>query len=299
MSKVKRSGSKKPTRRKSKSRSAGASAPVSLRNWVEAQVRGARYRLANAAKLGGFVAAGLMALVIAALALFGQLGDVVDMAGRETRSRLADAGFAVRAIDVTGASGDVAHMIAQATEVYEGQSIFAVDPNEVRARIEALPLVSKASVARLWPNRISIVVETRVAYALWQIDRELKIIDRNGVVIADADNMNPPALPLVVDNGAGEYVVEIVEALALYPSISRHVAGAVRVGGRRWNLRLGNGADVKLPEGDVLASIAILAALQAERGILQLAAESFDLRSDGQLIIRALADRASVMERKA
>jgi cell division protein FtsQ len=238
-------------------------------------------------------AAGLLVAAIAGLALFGQLDDVARLGTDKLTTRLADMGFAVRSVDVTGAENTVAHDIVLATEIYDGQSIFAVDPDLVRARVEALPVIRSATVARLWPDRISIVVETREAFALWQVDGALNIIDRDGVVLGIADAMDPPALPLVVAEGANESVVEIVEALRLYPVISRHVVGAVRVGERRWNLRLASGADVKLPEGDVQASMAILARLQDERGILRLAAESFDLRGQGDLIVRALPDRAA------
>ena len=88
-------------------------------------------------------------------------------------------------------------------------------------------------------------------------------------------------------------LVEIVEALDRHPTIRNEVVGAVRVGERRWNLRLENGADIKLPEGDVNASLAILSRLHSERGVLRLAAESFDLRGQGDLIVRALPDRAA------
>jgi len=287
VSKVRRAGSKKTTRRKSNHRSAAVSAPRRLRNWAQAQVRSARYRMANAARLGAMAAAGLFFLVVGGLALFGQLDDVADMVAGKVETRLARMGFAVEAVDVTGARGEIAHQIAQATEVYSGQSIFSVDPEAVRQRVEALPLVRTATVARLWPNRIAIVVETREAYALWQMDGALNVIDRDGVVMASADVMNPPDLPLVVAEGANASVVEIVEALNRTPLIQDWVVGAIRVGNRRWNLRLHSGADVKLPEGDVQASIAILAALHAERGVLRLTAESFDLRGDGDLVMRS------------
>jgi len=287
VSKVRRAGSKKTTRRKSNHRSAAVSAPRRLRNWAQAQVRSARYRMANAARLGAMAAAGLFFLVIGGLALFGQLDDVADMVADKVETRLAGMGFAVDAVDVTGAQGEIAHQIAQATEVYSGQSIFSVDPEAVRQRVEALPLVRTARVARLWPNRIAVVVETREAYALWQMDGALNVIDRDGVVMAHADVMDPPQLPLVVAEGANASVVEIVEALERNPMIQDWVVGAIRVGDRRWNLRLHSGADVKLPEGDVQASIAILAALHAERGVLRLTAESFDLRGDGDLVLRS------------
>lgn len=293
MSKVRRSGSRKTARRRTQPRSAAVSAPRRLRNWAEAQIRGARYRMANAARMGTLAVAGLMALAVGGLAAFGQLDDVALELRSVAEDQLAEMGFAVRAVDVTGAQGAAAHAIVTASRVQGGQSIFSVDPETVRQRIEQMPTVRRARVARLLPDRIAIVVETREAYALWQVDGRLNVIDREGVVLAEADAMNPPALPLVVAEGANEGVVEIVEALENYPLVGERVVGAVRVGDRRWNLRLDSGADVKLPEGDVTASIAILARLQSERGVLRLAAESFDLRGQGDLIVRALPDRAA------
>lgn len=293
MSKVRRSGSRKTVRRRTQPRSAAVSAPRRLRNWAEAQIRGARYRMANAARMGTLAVAGLMALAVGGLAAFGQLDDVALELRSVAEDQLAEMGFAVRAVDVTGAQGAAAHAIVTASRVQGGQSIFSVDPETVRQRIEQMPTVRRARVARLLPDRIAIVVETREAYALWQVDGRLNVIDREGVVLAEVDAMNPPALPLVVAEGANEGVVEIVEALENYPLVGERVVGAVRVGDRRWNLRLDSGADVKLPEGDVTASIAILARLQSERGVLRLAAESFDLRGQGDLIVRALPDRAA------
>ncbi len=296
MSKVRRGGSRKAVRRKSPNRSAAVSAPRRLRNWAEAQVRGVRYRMANAARLGGLAAAGLLTLVVGGLALFGQLDDVAAELGEGAGHQLARAGFSVQAVDVTGAYGADAHAIVAATELHVGDPIFAIDPAEVRDRVEALPGVRSARVARLLPNRVAVVVETREAYALWQVGGALHVIDREGVVLAQADPMDPPALPLVVAAGANENVTEIVEALNHYPLVRDRVVGAVRVGERRWNLRLDSGADVKLPEGEVIASIAVLARLQAERGVLRLAAESFDLRgSEGELILRIRPERAAAV----
>ncbi len=293
MSKVRRGGPKKSVRRRTKPRSAAVSAPRRLRNWATAQVRGARYRVANAARLGGIALAGLAAVSLVVLALFGQLGAVNDYAARTAQTQLARIGFAVDSVDVTGAQGVIAHQIVEATQLAGGQPIFAVDPEIIRARVEALPIVRTAQVARLWPNRIAVVVETRSAYALWQYQGELSIIDRDGVVIALADAMEPPALPLVVSAGANEAAAEIIEALERFPHIAERVVGAVRVSERRWNLRLDSGADIKLPEGDVLAALAILDRVHAERGVLRLAAESFDLRGEGDLIVRARPDRAA------
>lgn len=269
------------------------SAPRRLSNWVQAQIRSARYRVANAARLGGLALAVVTGVSVAGLTTFGQLDDIVELAAANFETHLTYAGFAVETVDVSGAHGRLAEDIVTATGLQGGQSIFSIDPALVRERVEALPMVRKASVARLWPDSVAIVVETREAYALWQMDGTLHVIDTHGAVMGEADVMDPPELPLVVAEGANQAVVEIVEALRRYPAIGDTVVGAVRVGERRWNLRLENGADVKLPEGDVNASLAILARLHAERGVLRLAAESFDLRGEGDLIVRALPERAA------
>ncbi len=293
MSKVRRGGPKKSVRRRTKTRAAAVSAPRRLSNWVQAQIRSARYRVANAARLGGVTLAVLAGVSVAGLTAFGQLDDVVLLAADNVESRLVRSGFAVDTVDVSGARGALAEDIVLATGLHGGQSIFSIDPSDVRDRVEALPMIRKASVARLWPNSVAIVVETREAYALWQMDGALHVIDTEGEVMGEANMMSPPDLPLVVAEGANEAAVEIIEALRRYPAIEQNVIGAVRVGERRWNLRMENGADVKLPEGDVSASLAILARLHAERGVLRLAAESFDLRGEGDLIVRALPDRAA------
>jgi len=292
VSKVRRGGSRKTTRRRSSRSSAATPVSRRLRNWAQAQIRSARYRAANAARLAGFALAGILGLTFAGLFATGHLDDFADAAGREAQTRLAGMGFAVEAVDVTGAGAADAARIAEAAGVFAGQPIFAVDPRAVRDRVEALPDIRRAYVARLWPNRIHVVVETRSPYALWQNEGELNIIDADGVVMAQADVYDPPALPLVVDSGANAAVTEIVEALSDYPQIAAHVVGSVRVSERRWNLRLESGADVKLPEGDVRASLAILAGLHADRGVLGYQAESFDLRGQGDLIVRALPERA-------
>lgn len=252
--------------------------------------------MANAARLGAIAVAGTMAVAIGGLAIFGQLDAAAGQLGSRIGAQFAAAGFAVESVDVTGAQGPAAQAIVAATGIRAGQSIFAVDPSEIRARVEALPTVRSARVARLLPNRVAIVVVTREAFAIWQVDGVLSVIDREGVVLGTADAMAPPDLPLVVAAGANEAAAEIVDALDHFPIVRDRVAGAVRVGERRWNLRLETGADVKLPEGDVYASIAILARLQAERGVLRLAAESFDLRGQGDLIVRALPNRAAAVQ---
>lgn len=80
--------------------------------------------------MGAMAAAALLLVAIAGLTLFGQLDDVVRLGGEKITVRLADMGFAVRSIDVTGAGDETAHAIVVATEIYDGQSLFSVNPED-------------------------------------------------------------------------------------------------------------------------------------------------------------------------
>jgi cell division protein FtsQ len=67
------------------------------------------------------------------------------------------------------------------------------------------------------------------------------------------------------------------------PELRRRVTAAIRIGGRRWNLRIDNGIDVKLPEENSAAAWAELARLERDFGILGRDLTVIDLRLPNQL----------------
>jgi cell division protein FtsQ len=294
MSKVKRAPARrKPTRRKSpKKQTAAASAPRRFRNWVEARLRGARYSAANAARLVAVLALAVSGLVVGGLFIFGGLDDAGASVTRMAERQTASLGMAIDVIDVSGVEADESALVAGAITAYRGQPMLAFDPQAARAEVEALPWVREASVLRLWPNRVSIVVEPRSEFALWQVEGEIHVIDRDGSVLGEASAADWPNLPLVVGYGANAAAESLIETLEHHDEIASRVSAMVRVGDRRWNLRLANGLDVKLPETEMGAALALLSAMHAERGVLRLDAESIDLRQPGEMIVRALPERA-------
>jgi cell division protein FtsQ len=58
-------------------------------------------------------------------------------------------------------------------------------------------------------------------------------------------------LPLVVGHGAASKAKDFLALLDRYPEIRGLVRASVLIAERRWNLRLKNGIDVRLPEADV------------------------------------------------
>ncbi|WP_421790885.1 cell division protein FtsQ/DivIB [Hyphobacterium sp.] len=299
MSKVKRAPARrKPTRRKSPAKqTAAASAPRRFSNWVQARLRGARYSAANAARLVAGLGVALVALIIGGLYIFGALDDAAASAQQMAEHRTAAMGWAVETIDVSGVEPEQASEVAAAIGAYRGQPMLNFDPVEARASVEALPWVREASVIRLWPDQIAVVVQPRSEFALWQIEGDIHVIDRDGSVLGEANASDWPELPLVVGAGANGEAEALIELLDHHSEIGERISAMVRVGDRRWNLRMTNGLDIKLPENEMGAALALLAAMHAERGVLRLDAESIDLRQPGEMIVRARAER--MREREA
>ena len=79
--------------------------------------------------------------------------------------------------------------------------------------------------------------------------------------------------------------------LANEPALKQRVNAAVRVGDRRWNIRMDNGVYVRLPEKAPKAAWQRFARLEREHELLKQDLLSIDLRIPDQLIVRTRADR--------
>ncbi len=99
-------------------------------------------------------------------------------------------------------------------------------------------------------------------------------------------------LPLVVGAGAPEAATALLDALAAQPTLKPRVMAAVRVGERRWNLRMKNGTDVMLPEGADAPALARLAELQAADALLDRPLAVVDMRLPDRLVVRPQAPAA-------
>ena len=83
----------------------------------------------------------------------------------------------------------------------------------------------------------------------------------------------------------------LITILAREPDLKQRVNAAVRIGDRRWNIRMDNGVDVRLPENDPEAAWRRFARLEREHKLLKQDLLSIDLRIPDQLIVRTRADR--------
>jgi len=294
VSKLKAVGARDTSKARRKSKTAPkAAGGRKLSNWAAAQWRAARYRAGYAFKLILTVCGVLLGGTVAILTVFGQIDDVGGlMAGRAERE-LEQAGYTLDWLDVAGAERTGVEEIAMAVGAAPGLGLSRVDLVAARESIQSLSWVKSAEVLRLWPDRIAVLIEERQPYAVWQINQTHHVIDPDGYVIDAADPRDFLDLPRVVGEDANREAGAVIALLALHPEIRDRVTNAIRVGERRWNLRLQSGGDVLLPEDDPASALALLAAMHEERGVLDYEAQIFDLRNAGEMVMRPWPDRAA------
>lgn len=204
----------------------------------------------------------------------------------------ADAGLELDDVLVEGRKRTERSVVLETLGVVRGQPILAFDPHAAKARLERLPWIRGATVERRLPDVIHVRLVERQPLARWQNQGRIAVIDRRGEVILGADPKSFARLLVVVGEGAADRTPDLLAMLNGEPELRSRVSAAVWVRGRRWNLRLDDSIDVRLPEQDPGAAWAELARAQREHGVLRRDVAVVDLRLPDRLVVRTTSEAA-------
>ncbi|HWK46012.1 MAG TPA: cell division protein FtsQ/DivIB [Stellaceae bacterium] len=226
-----------------------------------------------------------------AIALFMMLhtGDMPTVQTAALRATAA-LGFTVDNVLVEGREMTSPEAVLAAIDAGRGTPIFGVSPTKAKQQLETLPWVRSASVERRLPGTLYVRLVERHPLALWQRHGKIVLIDAEGVVVTTERLDRYANLLLVVGDGAQTNAQALLTVLATQPDLQHRIAAAVWVGERRWNLKLDNGIDVELPEGDISNAWAQLADLDRSHGLLDRNIQKVDLRLNDRLVVRVTPD---------
>jgi cell division protein FtsQ len=219
----------------------------------------------------------------AMLHVFGQGARLRERLGHFT----AGLGLRVDEVVIEGRQKTPEGLLRAAIGVIPGEPILTYSVEAARANIEKIQWVASATVERRLPGSIVVHLVERRPFAVWQHDGHFVLIDRDGQTVTDSDVASfASQLPLVVGAGAPAAAAALIDALTAQPAIFERVTAAVRVGERRWNLRLNNGTDVLLPEGEEVKALARLAELQETHALLDRPLQAVDMRLPDRFVFR-------------
>jgi cell division protein FtsQ len=234
---------------------------------------------------GAVLMTGLAAVM--AVWIGGSLVDARDAFAGVVDGQAAKAGFEVTDIAVSGVSGVRAEEVREVALPEGRASMLSADPADVRARIETLNWVEKASVRRMWPSTLRITVTRRQAYAL--LKKPAHPLIAPSLVRPPAANVQWKDLtgnPIIIGTGAAHDAQPLVLAVERSPVLRARVQSATRVGDRRWDLKLRSGAVLALPAENAQAALDQAVQWQTCCAMLDRPVARIDLRMPGRAIVR-------------
>lgn len=212
-------------------------------------------------------------------------------------------GFGVERVTISGLYRLNERDVLRAAGIGVTSALPLVDVETVRANLMRLPIVKEASVRKMYPDQMLIVIEERDPYALWQLNGEISAIAADGRVMEGLHESGLTSLPLVAGAGAAQHVQEFVALSQLVPELTPHIRAGIYVGQRRWTLTMTNGLEVMLPEVEPAKAVLQLASLVRDSHVLEKDIVTLDLRQLNRMTVRltenALASREELLKERA
>lgn len=196
------------------------------------------------------------------------------------------AGFGLDEVMLTGHKFTADNDIFSALDLGNARSLASFDTSGVRSRLERLPWIATAELTRVWPNRLDVRITERKAFAVWSRGGRDYLIDRSGRVLSAVNRGSDLGLPLFSGEGAATEAMALMTLAGRYPEIASRLEEAMRVGERRWTLKLSGGVTVVLPADREAPALDALTSGGDLAGLLAQGNRIIDLRAQGRVALR-------------
>lgn len=243
---------------------------------------------------GTFLALGFLALSIGTGSVLGGHIETLRETYGEPKHMLARlVGLGIDRVTISGIAELSEIEVLVAAGIDSKTSLAFFDADEARGRLEATPLIREATVRKLYPGEVSITLVEREPYALWQVKGDLFLIAADGTVIDKMDDGRFARLPLVVGDDANKRAKDYIALLAQAGPLASRIRAGSLIAGRRWNLKLDNGMDIRLPEIEPAAAVKRLAGLENDMHLLDKDLLAIDLRQPDRVVMRLTEEAAA------
>ncbi len=171
--------------------------------------------------------------------------------------------FAVRAVDVRGASPDTASAVREALASTDGTSLLSLDQRALAARIEHIPTVAGVQLDRAFPHTLVVFVRGERPAAVVRRGSEAWLVAASGRVLERSVRGTHPSLPRVwvprptsIALGTEVTNARVRSAVAAVAQVPREFPARVRdvtSAPGELTFRLASGIELRLGDGQELA----------------------------------------------
>ncbi len=168
----------------------------------------------------------------------------------------------------------------------EDLNLLTLSAQKINEKLESLPWVRKSIIQKKFPHELVIKLQERMPRAKWQSDNKLFIIDAEGNILQESNLTEWSNLIIFAGKDAPTHADFLLNDLSHFPELLNKVVSASWIGNRRWNIYLGNGIEIKLPEKDSGKHLALIDKLDQTKDLFNRNIETIDLRQPNKIILR-------------
>lgn len=195
-------------------------------------------------------------------------------------------GLAAGDIELSGLHHHDPREVLDRIGVRPGGPLIGFDAKRAKYRLQELDWIDQATVVRRFPNQLHISIVEREPFVVWQHRGILQVVDQKGKPMSGVVSSGNVLLHVVGD-GANFAALELVNQMEATPALKLEVQAAVRMGDRRWDLRMKNGVTIALPEMDVESALPLAEASFFSPAVQQNTVSKIDYRVAGEVVYLA------------
>lgn len=231
------------------------------------------------------------AIVLMSLCVFLLWGYFHTMALTATLSNgldeiMAHMGFTLEDVVVEGRMRTNKEQILKTLELKRGMPLLTVNLQSSKEKLENLSWIKAARVERRLPDTLFIRISEKEPVAIWQNQNKTYLVDYDGELLETQEANKYKELLLVTGHQAPKHVGQLITLLEKFPKIKERVTAATHLRSTRWDIKLDDQLDIKLPEKDTESALEYLLALENHHHLSDRKIMTIDMRLPGQLILR-------------
>jgi cell division protein FtsQ len=179
----------------------------------------------------------------------------IQLAMSEVERMLDVAGLGLTQVSLTGHRLTPDSDIFEAIDLASTPTLLSFDSRTTKARLERLSWVERASIERVFPDRLNVHILERKPFAVWRLGTRHFLIDKTGHVLSPVSATTAPELPRFAGEGAAAEAGDLYTLLSRHPRLLSQLVSTERVAERRWRLRLAAGNVIELPTDGVAEAL--------------------------------------------
>lgn len=197
-------------------------------------------------------------------------------------------GLSVEKINIMGNRNVSNEQILEVLGLNIGDPLLSVSLENSKKTLESVGWIKNAKLERQLPSTINIIIEEKRPFAIWQNRGSVSLIDNEGNKISTNNMSAYKNLVIVVGEDANFHVKNLFTILSRSEEVFKKISAIIRIGGRRWNIRLNNGIEIKLPEDGIKQAWDRLMDVNKSDNLLERDIKLVDLRLPDKLFIEPL-----------